>query len=187
MGIWLVPSFLTVISSRDHWYFDVYMLWSYLACWLWKVSFLIVFPFISLLRLILCDFALGFHGSFFDWKLLLLFKTSSNNADTCSSTYYKRCCVTAIWFILLILPVTWSLFAFECYVGKEMKKSKLRFKQMFLPSISSVTNKNNELWKTVRLTSFQKPQFQSVLIFFMFSHLYLLLYLLSHLYHLLMS
>ena len=63
VGIWLVPSFLTVISSRDHWYFDVYMLWSYLACWLWKVSFLIVFPFISLLRLILCDFALGFHGS----------------------------------------------------------------------------------------------------------------------------
>ena len=51
VGIWLVPSFLTVISSRDHWYFDVYMLWSYLACWLWKVSFLIVFcsylPFCS--------------------------------------------------------------------------------------------------------------------------------------------
>ena len=47
----------------------------------------------------------------------------------------------AIWFILLILPVTWSLFAFERYIGKEMKKSKLRFKQMFLPSISSITKK----------------------------------------------
>ena len=147
------------------------MLWSYLACWLWNVSFLIVFPFISLVV---------------DWKLVSLLNFS-NKADTRSSSYYKRCCVTTIWFILLILPVTWSLFAFERYVGKEMKKSKLRFKQMFLPSISSVTNKNNELWKTVRLTSFQKPQFQSVLILFMFSHLYLLLYLLSHLYHLLMS
>ena len=120
-------------------------------------------------------------------EIVIVIQNFSNNADTRSSTYYKRCCVTAIRFILLILPVTWSLFAFERYVGKEMKKSKLRFKQMFLPSISSVTNKNNELWKTVRLTSFQKPQFQSVLILFMFSHLYLLLYFLSHLYHLLMS
>ena len=88
-------------------------------------------------------------------EIVIVIQNFSNNADTHSSTYYKRCCVTAIWFILLILPVTWSLFAFECYVGKEMKKSKLRFKQMFLPSISSVKNKNNELWKTVRLTSFQ--------------------------------
>ena len=103
-------------------------------------------------------------------EILIVIQNFSNNADTNSSTY-KRCCATAIWFILLILPVTWSLFAFERYVGKEMKKSKLRFKQMFLPSISSVTDENNELWKTVRLTSFQKPKFQSVLIFFMFSHL----------------
>ena len=95
-------------------------------------------------------------------EIVIVIQNFSNNADTHSSTYYKRCCVTAIWFILLILPVTWSLFAFECYVGKEMKKSKLRFKQMFLPSISSVTDENNELWKTVRLTSFQKPKFQSV-------------------------
>ena len=120
-------------------------------------------------------------------EIVIVIQNFSNNADTNSSTYYKRCCVTAIWFILLILPVTWSLFAFERYVGKEMKKWKLRFKQMFLPSISSVMDENNELWKTVRLTSFQKPKFQSVLIFFMFSHLYLLLYLLSHLYHLLAS
>ena len=65
-GIWLVPSFLTVISSRDHWYFDVLDVLLGRTCfeviWLWKVSFLIVFPFISLLRLILCDFALSFHG-----------------------------------------------------------------------------------------------------------------------------
>ena len=117
-------------------------------------------------------------------EIVIVIQNFSNNADTNSSTYYKRCCVTAIWFILLILPVTWSLFAFERYVGKEMKKSKLRFKQMFLPSISSITHVNNELWKTIRLTIFQKPKFQSVLIFFMFSHLYLLLYLLSHLYRL---
>ena len=102
-------------------------------------------------------------------EIVIVIQNFSNNADTRSSTYYKRCCVTAIWFILLILPVTWSLFAFERYVGKEMKKSKLCFKQMFLPSISTITNKNNELWKTVRLTSFQKPQFQSFLIFFTFN------------------
>ena len=36
-------------------------------------------------------------------------------------------------------------------------KSQLRAKQICLPSIiSNVTNNKNELWKTVRLTSFQK-------------------------------
>ena len=95
------------------------------------------------LSFLYCDFALSFHGSL--TEIVIVIQNFSNNADTRSSTYYKRCCVTAIWFILLILPVTWSLFAFERYVGKEMKKSKLRFKQMFLPSISSVTNKNNGL------------------------------------------
>ena len=63
VGIWLIPSFLTVICSRDHWYFDVLLgRTCFEIIWLWKVSFLIVFPFISLLRLILCDFALSFHG-----------------------------------------------------------------------------------------------------------------------------
>ena len=63
VGIWLIPSFLTVICSRDHWYFDVLLgRTCFEIIWLWKVSFLIVFPFISLLRLILCDFAFSFHG-----------------------------------------------------------------------------------------------------------------------------
>ena len=45
-----------------------------------------------------------------------------------------------------------------------------------LPSIIlNVPNNRNKLWKTVRLTSFQKPWLQSVLIFFKFVHLYLLL------------
>ena len=64
VGIWLIPSFLMVIGSRDHGYFDVLLgRTCFEIIWLWKVSFLIVFPFTSLLRLILCDFALSFHGS----------------------------------------------------------------------------------------------------------------------------
>ena len=45
-----------------------------------------------------------------------------------------------------------------------MAKSQLRVKQLCLLSIiSSITNTNgNELWKTVRLTSFQNPQLQYV-------------------------
>ena len=130
-----MPSFFTVISSRDHWYFDVLLGRKFPNCFSFHF-----FTETNPLR-----FCLELSW-FVDWKLLLLFKTSQTmHADTNSSTYYKRCCVTAIWFILLILPVTWSLFAFERYVGKEMKKSKLRFKQMFLPSISSVTDENNEL------------------------------------------
>ena len=42
--------------------------------------------------------------------------------------------------------------------------------------ISKVTDKKNDLWKTVRLTSFQKPKLQSVSIFFKFVHPCVLLY-----------
>ena len=56
---------------------------------------------------------------------------------------------------------------------------------MFASIISVVTNNKNELWKPVRLTSFQKPQLQSVSIFFEFFHPCLLLYLLCHFYSLL--
>ena len=45
-----------------------------------------------------------------------------------------------------------------------------------LSIISNVTNNKNELWKIVRQTSFQKPQLQSVLIFYKFVHPCLLLY-----------
>ena len=51
--------------------------------------------------------------------------------------------------------------------------------------INNVTNNKNELWKTVRLTSFQKPQLQSISIFFKFVYSCFLLYLLCHLYLLL--
>ena len=50
------------------------------------VSFLIVFPFISSLRLILCDFALSFHGSL--TVIVIVIQNFSNNADTNSSTYW---------------------------------------------------------------------------------------------------
>ena len=46
-----------------------------------------------------------------------------------------------------------------------MTKSELLVKQICLPNIiSNVTSNKNELGKTVRLTSFQKAQLQSVLI-----------------------
>ena len=45
-----------------------------------------------------------------------------------------------------------------------------------LSIISNITNNKNELWKTVRWTSFQKPQLQSVSISFKFDHACLLLY-----------
>ena len=49
-----------------------------------------------------------------------------------------------------------------------------------------VTNYKNELWKTVRWTSFQKPQLQSVSFFFKFFHPYFPQYLRCHL-HLLQT
>ena len=59
-----------------------------------------------------------------------------------------------------------------------ISKAQLGFKQVcLLNSTSNVANNKSELWKTVRLTSFQKPQLQSVLIFFKFIHLGLLLWL----------
>jgi len=46
----------------------------------------------------------------------------------------------------------------------------------FLSIISNVTYNKHELWKTIRLKSFQKPQLQSVSIFFEFVHQCLLSY-----------
>ena len=45
-----------------------------------------------------------------------------------------------------------------------------------LSIISNITNNKNELWKTFRWTSFQKPQLQSVSISFKFVYACLLLY-----------
>ena len=36
--------------------------------------------------------------------------------------------------------------------------------------IFEIANSRDQLWKTVRLNSFQKPKFQSVSIFFSFAH-----------------
>ena len=67
-----------------------------------------------------------------------------------------------------------------------MTKSQLPIKQICLPSIiSHVTNNRNELWKTVSVKSFQKPQLQSFSISIKFVHPCLRLYLLYYLYLLL--
>ena len=102
-------------------------------------------------------------------EIVIVIQNFSNNADTNSSTYYKRCCVTAIWFILLILPVTWSLFALSVTLAKKWRNQSFVLNRCFSQAYQALRTKNNELWKTVRLTSFQKPQFQSVLIFFTFN------------------
>ena len=67
-----------------------------------------------------------------------------------------------------------------------MTKSQLRVKQTCLSSIiSNVTNNKNELWRTVELTTFQKPQLQCVSILFTFDHPCLLsFYLRCYLCHL---
>ena len=128
-----MPSFLTVISSRDHWYFDVLL----------SRKFPNYFSFHFFTETNPLRFCLELSW-FVDWKLLSLFKTSQT-MQIQTPLLIKGAVPQLSGSVLLILPVTWSLFAFERYVGKEMKKSKLRFKQMFLPSISSVTDENNEL------------------------------------------
>ena len=62
-----------------------------------------------------------------------------------------------------------------------MTKSHLPVKQICFQSIiSNLTSNRNELWKTVSLTRFQKPQLQSFSIFFKLIHPCLLLYLLCY-------
>ena len=63
--------------------------------------------------------------------------------------------------------------------------SRLCVKQICLPSTTSnVTNDKTKLWKTVRLTSFQKPKLQSVSISLKYVHPCFLLYLLCYSYFL---
>ena len=51
-----------------------------------------------------------------------------------------------------------------------MTKSEIQDKQICLPSIIfQVANSRDQLWKTIRLNSFQKPWFISVSIFFSFA------------------
>ena len=57
-----------------------------------------------------------------------------------------------------------------------MTKSQFRVKEMPPKHYIKRYKQQNELWKIVRQTSFQKPQLQSVLIFFKFVHPCLLLY-----------
>ena len=64
-----------------------------------------------------------------------------------------------------------------------MAKLQLCVKQIYLLGIiQNIKRGKNELCKTVRLIIFQKPHLQSVLIFFKFVHLILLVHLLCYLY-----
>ena len=81
--------------------------------------------------------------------------------DNCKALCWTS--VTAVFFIFLILPIKLS-FALWSYLTKAKKwickrqKSQHFVKQICLPSVTSnVTNSKNELWKTLRLTSCQKP------------------------------
>ena len=71
--------------------------------------------------------------------------------------------------------------------SKRMKfrltKSEIWDKQILvclLIIIFEVANRRDPLWKTVRLNSCQKPQFQSISVFFSFAHPWNLLYLLCY-------
>ena len=83
----------------------------------------------------------------------------------------------------LIVPIMLPYSLWNLTNHTSMTKSQLCVKQICLLSIIwNVTNNKSELWKTVKLTSFQKPQSQSVSIFFKFVHQCPLLYLLCYLY-----
>ena len=100
-----------------------------------------------------------------------------------SNAPYK-CSVMADYFIssFLIRYETWKrTFGWQNH-------SRLCVKQICLPSTTSnVTNDKTKLWKTVRLTSFQKPKLQSVSISLKYVHPCFLLYLLCYSYFLLTS
>ena len=88
--------------------------------------------------------------------------------------------------LCLILPITrprslWNL-KLKQRNYMEMTKSEFRDKQICLLSIIfEVANSRDQLWKTVRLNSFQKPfLFQFVSIFFSFAHPWHLLYILCY-------
>ena len=62
-----------------------------------------------------------------------------------------------------------------------MTKSQLREKQLCLPNIIfKVKNYRDKFRKTISLNSYQKPQLQSILIFFNFAHLFIVLCHLNH-------
>ena len=71
---------------------------------------------------------------------------------------------------ITLMPTTlpYSLWNLRNYLW--ITRSELHVKRICLPSIiANIAKSKNELWKLVRLTSFQKRQSQSVSIFFEFS------------------
>ena len=124
-------------------------------------------------------------------KIFLTYKSISDN------TFFERksdwkvlkqlaifrlsiCDISAVWFILLNNT---SFFAVkhninEKITGKWQNHSFISSKYVSQSLYLNVTNSKNGLWKTVRLTSFQKTLLQSLLIFFKFVHPCLVLYML---------
>ena len=72
--------------------------------------------------------------------------------------------------IVQVLPyVTYVMEGISCkWQNHSFVSNKFVLKSIKL--MSNVTNNNKKLWRTVRLTSFQKPQLQYVLVFFNFVH-----------------
>ena len=91
-----------------------------------------------------------------------------------------------LWSLLGLKGLTMPLHILICTnlrIYLWMAKLQLCVKQIYLLGIiQNIKRGKSELCKTVRGIIFQKPHSQSVLIFFKFVHLFLLLYLLFYLY-----
>ena len=69
------------------------------------------------------------------------------------------------WLVHFLYRASYAS-SFAMKITGEWQNYSFLSNKICLPSIISIaTNHKNELWKTVRLTSFQKPKLQSVLIF----------------------
>ena len=79
-----------------------------------------------------------------------------------------HCCLIHFFFhLFLVKEVNVSAEEFT-FSDLQMTKMTASYQTNLSPTalyMSNITNNKNELWKPARLTSFQKPQLQSVLIF----------------------
>ena len=114
------------------------------------------------------------------WVMFKTDKTEYNNIALEIRLSYLGW-ATIVWFILLIMRFTrpclhlWN----EKRTCKWLNHSFVSNKYGRLPKNTSNDKSNEiELWKSIRLTSFQKPQLQSVSISFKFVHPFGLFYIL---------
>ena len=83
-------------------------------------------------------------------------------------------CLTGTRQIKIPMTCPYLLWNLQNYLCMILKKYCFMSNKCLQISVWNLTNNKNELWKTVRLKSFQKLQFQSLPIFFKFVHPYLL-------------